>query len=119
MQVCVSLWELSVGMQPLSTAPHAFPSCWRLGLSAKGGGEGREGGSGEGSGGVDRALYPQAEELEKGGGSLSPRASEADRKNRAGGWRLDVDTKCGVISHAVCVVGPRALNKLNIKTDES
>lgn len=117
MQVCVSLWELSVGMQPLSMAPHA--GGWVCLRKVEEGWEGREGGSGEGSGGVDRAIYPQAEELEKGGGSLSPRASEADRKNRAGGWRLDVDTKCGVISHAVCVVGPRALNKLNIKTDES
>lgn len=70
-------------------------------------GTGRKGGrEGGGQREVDRATYPQAEELVKGGGGGgSPRAREAERKNRGGGWRLDVDTKCGVISHVVCVTG--------------
>lgn len=98
--MCVALWELSVGMQPLSTAPHAFPSWLEVGsVCERWRRDGREGG---GLREVDRATYPQAEELVRGG---SPRAREAERKNRGGGWRLDVDTKCGVISHVVCVTG--------------
>lgn len=46
-RACVALWELSVGMQPLSLAKNMlFPPGWRFGLSVKGGGGGGMGGKG-------------------------------------------------------------------------
>lgn len=82
----------------------------RLGLSAKGGGGmGGKGEEGRVGGGQRGNIPPSRGGGEgRGGGVLSQRAREAKRKKiEVGGWRLektDADTKCGVISHVVCVV---------------
>lgn len=63
---------------------------------------------------MDRATYPRAEELvQSRGGSLVSKGQRSRKgKTEEGGGDVDVDTKCGVISHVVC-----ALNTLTIKTE--
>lgn len=83
--MCVALWELSVGMQPLSSTCF-FPPGWRLGLSAKGGGGmGGKGQEGRG-GGVDQATYPQAEEV--GGGLLVSKDQRSRKEKQRRGLKI-------------------------------
>lgn len=88
--MCVSLWELSVGMQPLSTAPHAFPSCWRLGLSAKGGG-GMGGKGGRVGGGQRRGRsgnIPPSRGAGKGGRFLVSKGQRSRQETQSRGLEI-------------------------------
>lgn len=98
---CVSLCGSSVSVCSLSPALHMLlPPGWRLGLSAKGGG-GMGGKGGGGSGNI-----PRAEEVE--GGLVSKgRRSRKEKQRRGLEAEADVDSKRGVISHAVSVAGLR------------
>lgn len=94
--MCVALWELSVGMQPLSTAPHAFLSWLEVGsVCARLRRDGRVGGRQRGRSGN----IPSSRGV--GGGFL--RGPEKPKgKTEEGGWRFDVDTKWSVFSHSDC-----------------
>lgn len=102
--VRAALWELSVGMRPLCTAPHALPSWLEVGsVYQRWRRDGRDrGGKGEGRG-VDQATCPQAMKFAEGGeGGAGGQGRRSQKgKTGGGGCRLDVDTKCDVISHVV------------------